>query len=125
MKPDHPSILNNLALSYALDNKPEEAEKVLRIAAVAKGSPAHIQQNLALVLGIRGNLPEAQKVAAAALPPAKSTANVAYLTSLAERGRADPAAIVSAKPADPALKSARAGNGLEKPYLLGVGAPQE
>lgn len=128
LRPDHPSVLNNLALSYALDGKPEEAERVLRIAADAKGAPAHVRQNLAIVLGISGKLPEAQKVASASLPPERATANAAYLTSLAQT-RAETlepvaAATAPAPALSPVVKSARAPVDMEKPYLLGVGAPK-
>ncbi len=124
MKPDHPAILNNLALSYALDSKPAEAENVLRIAASNKDAPKHIQHNLALVLGIRGKSAEAERVAAAASTPARATANVAFVKSLAARppDAAVPVAATKA-PASP-VKSAEAPGALEKPYLLGVGAPK-
>ena len=85
--PDHPAILNNLALSYALDGKAEEAEKLLR--RVQRSTPkdaqdaGKVQQNLALVLGLRGKYEEARTVAQSALPAAKAGANVAYLEKLA------------------------------------------
>jgi Flp pilus assembly protein TadD len=80
LAPDHPAILNNLALSYALDGKPAEAERILRIAASVKGSPPHVKQNLALMLGAGGKLAEAQKLA-----QGTPAGNAAYLKMLAER----------------------------------------
>ncbi len=84
LAPDHPSILNNLALSYALDGKAEEAEKLLRKARQAKSTPdlGKVQQNLALVLGLRGKYEEARVAATDALTSAKAQENVAYLQDL-------------------------------------------
>jgi Flp pilus assembly protein TadD len=86
LAPDHPSILNNLAIAYALDGKAGEAEKLLRKAASAKTSPdaGKMQQNLALVLGLGGKYAESRSVAETALPADKATSNVVYLQKLAE-----------------------------------------
>jgi Flp pilus assembly protein TadD len=117
LAPDHPSILNNLALSYALDGKPAEAERILRVAASGKGPPAEVKQNLALVLGARGKLAEAEKLAAAD-PKANADSNAAYLKSLAERAN-------GAKTADAAIKSADAQkSALAPPYMLGISSGQ-
>ncbi len=91
LAPNNPSVLNNLALSYALDGKTGEAEKLLRTAAGAKTNPdaAKMQQNLALVLGLGGKYAEARSVAETALPLDKATANVTYLQKLAEARTAE------------------------------------
>lgn len=87
LAPDHPTVLNNLAMSYVLDGKADEAEKLLRKAqqGAQKGAPpaAQVPQNLALVLGLRGKFDEAQKVATASLGPNEASSNVAYLQGLA------------------------------------------
>jgi Flp pilus assembly protein TadD len=83
LAPDHPTVLNNLALSYALDGKGEEAEKLLRKAQRGAPKAVPVQQNLALVLGLRGKYEESRSLAAATLPPAKAGENVAYLEELA------------------------------------------
>ena len=54
LAPDQPGVLNNLALSYALDGKAAEAEKPLRKAQRSRGRTPQVQENLALVLGLRG-----------------------------------------------------------------------
>lgn len=79
--PDQPAILNNLALSYALDGKHDEAERVLRQASQVSNSP-QAKQNLALILGLRGKTSEAKAIAEGALPPDKAKANVAYFEQL-------------------------------------------
>jgi len=86
LAPNHPAVLNNLAISYALDGKAGEAEKVLRTAASAKTSAdkPKVRQNLALVLGLGGKFDEARSVGESALAADKAKANVTYLQELAE-----------------------------------------
>ncbi len=57
----NPSVVNNLAMAYALDGRPADSERLLREAA-AKGDSAKVQKNLALVLGLQGKYDEAQVV---------------------------------------------------------------
>ena len=61
--PDHPSIL-----SYVLDGRRDQAEKLLRTAARGKAAAPKAKQNLALLLGLNGNLDEARKMSEASLP---------------------------------------------------------
>ena len=84
LAPDQPSVLNNLALSYALDGKAAEAEQLLRKAQRSAGRTPQMQENLALVLGLRGRYEEARSAGQAALPPAKAEQNVAYLRELGQ-----------------------------------------
>ncbi len=97
--PDHPSILNNLALSYALDGKHDEAEKMLRRAA-DKGGETQTRQNLALILGLKGRVAEAKTVADAVLPPEKVNENMAYFERIkngaTQISRVDPTAVAAA-----------------------------
>jgi Flp pilus assembly protein TadD len=73
--PDNPVVLNNLALSLALDGRRGEAEQTLRRASAGKekGSDARVAQNLALLgrLGGRSDKPD-HKAFGAPLPPASS-----------------------------------------------------
>ena len=82
LAPREPSVLNNLALTYALDNDPAKAEEMLRRAAAAGGDVTKVRQNLALVLGVQGKLDEAQQVAEADLGKEQSNANRAYLQKM-------------------------------------------
>ena len=116
LAPNNPAILNNLALSYALDGKAGDAEKLLRTAAAAKANPdkGKVQQNLALVLGLGGKYAEARSVAETALPAEKATANVTYLQKLAE-------ARTTTTPADSDDRRKAASAGLPPPtYQLGA-----
>ncbi len=84
MAPGDVSITNNLAMSYALAGKLPEAEKLLREALARPGSKQvpRIRQNLALVVGLRGNFDEARKIASEDLPPNEVEANLAYLQQM-------------------------------------------
>lgn len=79
LAPDHPSVLNNLALSYALDGKPAEAERMLKRIPASAQQAKRASQNLALLAGLGGRTQEAEKLAAAALPVEQAKANVALL----------------------------------------------
>ncbi len=79
--PGQPSILNNLALSYALEGRKDEAEKTLRQAAAQTSDP-QARQNLALVLGLNGKTGEASAITQATLPPEKANENLAYFEKL-------------------------------------------
>jgi Flp pilus assembly protein TadD len=122
LAPDHPTILNNLALSYALDGKAGEAEKLLRKASASKANPdaGKVQQNLALVLGLGGKYAESRTVAEATLPAAKATENVSYLQKLAEARTAAAAGIDTPAGKETGRKAAAAA-GLPQPtYQLGA-----
>ena len=71
-------------MSFALQGKLPEAEKVLKIALAESGSAAvpRVRQNLALVVGLQGRFDEARKIAAADLPPDQVEANLAYLQQM-------------------------------------------
>jgi Flp pilus assembly protein TadD len=123
LAPDHPTVLNNLALSYALDGKVAEAEKLLRRARPDPAQTPQVKQNLALVVGLRGKFDEARALGEAALPPAKAGDNVAYLQRLAGAKSANRA---EGGP-DPAAKgpAQKANASLPQPtyQLAGPGAP--
>lgn len=123
LAPDHPTVLNNLALSYALDGKVAEAEKLLRKAKPQPAQAPQVKQNLALVLGLRGKYDEARTLGEAALPPPKAAGNVDYLKRLASAkssaARADNSAPAAAGP------DRRANASLPQPsYQLGA-APRD
>ncbi len=64
LQPDAVSVINNLALSYALDNKVDRAEELLRKAVETGHEDKRVRQNLALVLGLEGKYTEARQFAA-------------------------------------------------------------
>ncbi len=84
LKPGALSVENNLAMSYALQSKLPEAEKILRSAVAQPDAPSQprVRQNLALVVGLQGRFDEARQIASADLPPDKVEANLAYLQQM-------------------------------------------
>jgi len=82
LKPNDPSILSNLGMSYVLQNDPRTAETYLRSAAGQPGADSRIRQNLALVVGLQGRFEEAQKIATQELSPQQAQANLTYLRGM-------------------------------------------
>lgn len=83
--PGESSVLCNLGLSYALTKDLKLAEKTLREAAARPDASPRVRQNLALVVGLQGRFDDAEKIAAADLPPAEAEANVSYLREMLEQ----------------------------------------
>jgi Flp pilus assembly protein TadD len=77
--PDEPSVLSNLALSYVLSKDLAKAEETLRRANGRAGADQRVRMNLALVVGLRGQMAEAESIAKEGRPPEEAAANVAYL----------------------------------------------
>jgi Flp pilus assembly protein TadD len=96
LAPEHPSILNNLALSYALQGRHKKAEDLLRQASKGNNARLQTKQNLALLLGLDGKISEARRISRAALPEDDAEVNIGFLESLKRRtakvSRAEPAA---------------------------------
>jgi len=81
-QPDAPSIINNLALSYALDGKASESETLLRKAAENGHDDRRIRQNLALVLGVQGKFDQAREVASVDMNAAQAKSSMTYLRNM-------------------------------------------
>lgn len=87
ISPNDVGIMNNMAMSYALQGKLPEAENLLQKAMTqptAKSLP-RVRQNLALVVGLQGRFDEAKKIASEDLPPDQVQANMAYLQQMLGR----------------------------------------
>jgi Flp pilus assembly protein TadD len=95
LNPEHPSVLNNLALAYTMSGEPERGEQLLRQASVAGSENAKVRQNLALVLGLQGKYDEAVKVGSVDLPASDAQANTALLKKMV---RLDAKATAPAEP---------------------------
>jgi len=80
--PESPMIMNNKGLSFALDGDLDQAKQVLRAAATTRGSDARIHQNLALVLAMKGEMREAERLARSDLPPQIADQNIDYFRAL-------------------------------------------
>lgn len=82
--PQNLAVMNNLAMSYALEGKLKDAEAELRAADALPRSRSEprIRQNLALVVGLQGRFDEASKLAREDLPPEQVEENMAYLRKM-------------------------------------------
>ena len=85
LKPNDPSVLSNLGMSYVLSSDPRTAETYLQSAIAQPGADSRVRQNLALVVGLQGRFAEAETIARADLPPDEAAANVAYLKQMLAR----------------------------------------
>lgn len=83
IRPEEPSVLSNLGLSYMLSKNLPEAEVTLRRAQQGRGNvDPRVRQNLGLVVGLQGRFNEAESIVRADLPPDEAAANVAYLKQM-------------------------------------------
>ncbi len=82
LKPNDPSILSNLGMSYVLQSDPRTAETYLRSAASQPGADSRIRQNLALVVGLQGRFEEAESIATRELSAQQAQANLTYLRGM-------------------------------------------
>lgn len=84
LKPNELTVMNNMAMSYSLEGKLPEAEKILRAAVQQPGVDLQprVRQNLALVVGLQGHFDEARQIASKDLPPEQVEANLAYLQQM-------------------------------------------
>lgn len=83
IRPNEPSLLSNLGLSYALSRNLDQAEQTLRLAADQPGADARVRANLALVLGLKGRFADAEDILRRDMTPAEAAANIASLRKLA------------------------------------------
>ena len=81
-KPDAVSVINNLALSYALDGKAKKSEQLLRKAVASGHEDKRVRQNLALVLGLQGKFDEARQVAAVDLTADQARSSMTFLRNM-------------------------------------------
>lgn len=104
LSPNNPAVLTNIAMSKVANGDLAGAEPLLRTAAAQKDATILTRQDLALVLGLQGKMPEAERLLRQDLPPEQADADVAWLQS--NQPRAGGAAQVPAKlPASAAGRS--------------------
>ncbi|MBP1182067.1 tetratricopeptide repeat protein [Methylobacterium sp. PvR107] len=83
IRPNEPSLLSNLGLSYALSRNLDQAEQTLRLAADQPGADARVRANLAMVLGLKGRFADAEAILRRDMSPEEAAANVTSLRKLA------------------------------------------
>ena len=74
--------LANYAMHLAAKGDLAGAEAQLRRAVALPSATIQVRQNLALVVGLQGRLPEAEKLVRADLPPEQVANNLAYLRAV-------------------------------------------
>lgn len=79
IRPNDPSVLSNLGLSYALSRQLPRAEETLKLAAIQPGADTRVRQNLALVLALEGKFDQAEEWSRRDLSPIDAAANVAQI----------------------------------------------
>lgn len=82
LKPNDPSVLSNLGMSYVLSSDPRTAETYLQSAISQPGADSRVRQNLALVVGLQGRFAEAERIAVQELAPQQAQANLTYLRAM-------------------------------------------
>src|SRR6202041_1824037 len=82
ISPDEPSVLSNLGLSYMLSKDLRMAEDTLRRAYGHANAEPRVRQNLALVVGLRGHVAEAESILKADRPAGEAAADITRLRSM-------------------------------------------
>jgi Flp pilus assembly protein TadD len=79
LAPNNPMVLTNMAMSKVTRGDFAGAEPLLRTASTQPGATLQVRQNLALVLGLQGKMPEAEQLLRRDMPPAQADAALAWL----------------------------------------------
>jgi Flp pilus assembly protein TadD len=82
IRPNDPTVLSNLGLSYALSRQLPRAEETLRLAVAQPGADMRVRQNLALVLALEGKFDQAEEWSRRDLAPIDAAANVAQIRQM-------------------------------------------
>jgi hypothetical protein len=88
------SVINNLALSYALDGKADKSEELLRKAVAGGKGDKRVRQNLAMVLGLQGKFEEARQIASVDMTEQEAKSSMAYMRNMLS----NPTQFAAAKP---------------------------
>jgi Flp pilus assembly protein TadD len=79
LSPDNPDVLSNMAMSAMTRGDTAGAEPLLRRAVAQPGASLKVRLNLAMVLGLTGNLAEAEQMLRRDLPPEAADRNLSWL----------------------------------------------
>jgi Flp pilus assembly protein TadD len=79
LSPNNPAVLTNMAMAKVTRGDFTGAEPLLRTAVSQPGVTIQIRQNLALVLGLEGKMPEAESLLRRDLPPQQADAALSWL----------------------------------------------
>ncbi len=79
LSPENPDVLSNMAVSSMARGDIAGAEPLLRRAAVQPGASLKVRLNLAMVLGLTGQMDEAEQILRRDLPPDAADRNLTWL----------------------------------------------
>ncbi|MDP1777198.1 MAG: tetratricopeptide repeat protein [Brevundimonas sp.] len=79
LSPDNPDVLSNIAMSAMTRGDAAGAEPLLRRAVAQPGASLKVRLNLAMVLGLTGNMAEAEQMLRRDLPPEAADRNLSWL----------------------------------------------
>ncbi len=82
LSPNNATVMNNLAMAYAMTGDAKKAEEILRQALAAPDAAPKVRENLALVLGLQGRYDESKAIASGVLNSDTASANAAYLKQM-------------------------------------------
>ena len=89
ISPDNPDVLTNMAISAMTQGDAAGAEPLLRRAAAQPGASLKVRLNLAMALGLTGNMAEAEQMLRRDLPPEAADRNLEWLRARAGGAAAD------------------------------------
>lgn len=102
LQPNEPSVVNNLALSYALSGAPKKGETLLRTVMADGNASDKMKQNLALILSLQGRFDDAQKIVKTTMSESAAQDDINYLRKIVKK----PVVQKDTTPEPPLLKSA-------------------
>ena len=82
IRPNDPTVLSNMGLSYALSRQLPRAEETLLLAANQPTADTRVRQNLSLVLALEGKFAQAEEWSRRDLPPIEAAANIASIRQM-------------------------------------------
>jgi len=91
ISPENPAVLTNMAISAMTRGDIGTAEPLLRRAVAQPGASLKVRLNLAMVLGLTGNMAEAEQILRRDLPPEAADRNLSWLRARAGGGGVDQA----------------------------------
>jgi len=101
LSPGSSSVLNNMAMSYALDGQGRKAKALLKKAethAKTERAKRRVRQNRVLIAGLSGQVGQARTLAAKSMSKSEVTANIALLEKLRSAAKVSRAKSTPASP---------------------------
>jgi len=82
IRPNDPTVLSNMGLSFALSRQLPRAEETLLLAATQPSADIRVRQNLSLVLALEGKFEQAEEWSRRDLSPIDAAANIASIREM-------------------------------------------